>query len=231
MSDDDDQPKQRGRRGRKFEIPEELDRYSANDESAASIFDDGLIEWPEDIDEPTCPEGVEPRVWASERLPSRLTYMRGLLSRGMYDYGRHPQIIADKWGISSARVKQICSEAERQLSLLQGKANEASSEFFVERLLKVAAKAEASQSFMAAISGVKAAAELVVARPTQRVDVTHQYVSMTQSELAAEYRKELMAANKLGLLKPGEIVQDAVFEENSDGDRVTPVAPEGSGDE
>jgi hypothetical protein len=205
-----------------------LDRYAGNDEAAASIFDDGLVEWPEDIEEPPCPEDVDSRQWASERLPERLAYIRGLLSRGMYDYGRHPDVIAGKWGISSARVKQICSEAERQLSLLQGRSQESASEFFTSRLLRVSAAAESAGSFMAAISGIKAAAELVVSRPTQKVDVTHSLVGLSDEELRQLYAKELEAARKV--LGPTNVralgsVPYADFTEES-GDRITPLIPE-----
>ena len=227
LMDDEQQPK-RGRRARKYEVPEDLDRYAGNNESAARIFDDGLVEYPEDLEEPPCPEDLDPKAWASERLPERLTYIRNLLSRGMYDYGKHPQVIADKWGISVTRVKEICSEAERQLALLQGTSNERASEFFAERLLRISADAHRDKSYMAAISGVAKAAELTVAPKTMKVDVSVAYSGMTPSELEAEYRKELAAAAKLGLLK-GKDIPDAEFEET--GDRATPVMPEGTGDE
>lgn len=229
--DDEQNPPRKGRpkRGSKYSIPEELDKYAANDEGAASIFNDGLFDDPNDIDEPPCPEDCSPQAWAAERLPLRLSYLRGIMSRGLYDPRTHDQTLASKWGVSLAKTRQMASEADRQLSLLQGRSNEISSEFFSEKLLRVAARAEQAGSFMAAISGIAKAAELVVAPKTQKVDISVAYAGMTPSELRDAYQKELEAAKKLGLLGSGKDIPDAEFEDN--GDRVTPVAPEGGGDE
>ena len=130
--------------------------------------------------------------------------------------------------MSLGKVKSIIAEAQRHLDFLAGRGSEVASQFIVEKLLRLSAKAEEKGSFIAAVSALKAAGEFTIDPRTQKTEVSHQLRMLSDAELDALYLKEAQAAKayeKQITEKAGQTVQDAEFTEDN-GDRHTPVHEE-----
>lgn len=201
--------------------------------AGSSFFDPDFVE-PEDIEEePAAPDGVAANAWARDQgFPrARIEYLCALIGRGIYDVESHPIVLARKWHMTPARVRTLVGEANRHLEMLAGKNSELASQTIVEKLIAVAEEARSAGSYMAAISGLKAAGEFTIEPRTAKTEISHTYRMMSDSELDAAYAKELKEAQKVaGQLSGKPFVEGEFTEYKENGDRVTPLLPEDSND-
>lgn len=209
---------------------------------------------PEDLEpEPGPPPGVQRSDWVKSQgfVKQRLEYIRGLMSRLLYDSKKHDKILCEKWDIREYQLHQLTAEAARQLDLVQGNNSPRARETFVTILLQIAEEARAIKQYIPAVTAITKAAELAVEPWTKKIDITQEVKLMSDEELAEAYKKELEAGKRL--LGTGKNIPDAIIlddtdtdefankstEEkvrilkespetprNADGDRITPLMPE-----
>lgn len=229
--DEDEKPSRKSRRrGNKFQLPDDVRRVAMNADK--DIFDFQGFETPEDLEPDTAqkPDDMSDAEWSAAVTKSRLEYLRGLLSRALYEQDVHPEILATKWNTTAGRVRRLVTEAMRQLEVLHGQNSKVAGETIVARLLAISEEARAVGSFMAAVSALKSAGEFIIDPKTQKVDISHELRGMSDEDLRQLYEKELKEAQRvIGALpvKSTDMIPDAEFTPIEDnGDRITPIMPE-----
>lgn len=231
--------------GKKYKLPGEVKLYL--DKNPDPFFSDFTL--PEDL-EPVAPppEGVSTNDWSKENglIDQHLEYLRGLMSRYIYDSKKHVPVLAEKWNLKASRVSQLAEEASRQLKLLQGNDDPRARESAVVKLNRVGEKAEAAKNWMAAGSCYKMAADLSVEPRAQKIDIKHEIAMKSDAELDAHIQKLLGMTGTAPALPEKNDIPDAEFTEeppvspevaaylksipesprNPQGDRVTPLMPD-----
>ena len=229
---------------KKYKLPGSVKAYL--DEYPSPLYTEWVM--PEDLEEePPCPEGGNPVEWsASNDFPrKRLEYMRGLMSRMLYDSKKHEPILRKKWHLAQREYKYLAAEASRQLEIIQGRDDLRLKETIATLLLEVAGEARKNRQLTAAVMAYNTILTHLTDK-TQKIDITHEVKFMSTEDLQAAYLKEIEAGEKtVGIkLLEGKKVPDADFEEeeepdmvevlrnspetprNDDGDRITPLMPE-----